>query len=590
MKLYFISLVWCAGCVLTANVAAQMPARLLGRLDPFPEVHNRYADVWGEGNMAYLASYAGSGVIMIDISDPRNPRQVGMFDTPAGSSLRDVIVIHGIGFFSSDDGQGVYIVDVKDPANPRVLSRITEAEQGFRTVHEMHYDNGFLIESDSRTSTIKIFDVRDPAKPSFKWNVTVNTTGEAVHNTFAQNGRMYTSGIRQGTMDVYDISDLANAAPRRLGTFNVGNGAHSAWVTNDGKILASARETIGGDIRLFDVSDGANPKQLSTITPQSFGLVPERDGYSAHNPMIVGNLLFVAWYQAGTQVWDINDPANPKHLGGFDTFPDPVACPRDCFGGNWGVYPMLGLDRVLLSDLDGGLFVVDFSALIPNAKTVSAASYNFSDLAPNSIAAAFGTNLANATLTAGTIPLPTSLGSARITVQDVAGVERNAPLYFVSANQINFQIPPGTKPGPVLLKFTDASGRVTQSATTIQPAAPSIFTFAANGQGAAAAIDAFTNALPPFALTRMNGEPNIIALFATGLGADATDTDGNIAASTRALINGLPATVQYAGRAPGFVGLNQWNIVLPAGLSSGLHRLRIGRNGLLSNETTIAIR
>ncbi|NOT61034.1 MAG: hypothetical protein HOP19_12520, partial [Acidobacteria bacterium] len=494
--------------------------------------------------------------------------------------------------FSSDDSrsaEGVHIVDVSDPVHPQLLSRITANEQGFATVHEMDLDNGFLIESDSRTSVIKIFDVRDPARPVFKWNVTVNTAGEAVHNTFAQNGRMYTSGLR-GTMDVYDITNLATTAPRRLTTINSGSGSHSSWASNDGKILASCRETLGGDVRLYDVSDGANPRLLSTINMASIGLVAERDGYSAHNAIIVGNLLFVSWYQAGTRLWDISNPAAPIYLGGYDTFSDPVNCPVDCYTGNWGVYPFIGLDRVLLSDLDGGLFVVDFSALIPNAKIVSAASYTFTDLAPNSIAAAFGVNLANATRAGNTIPLPTSLGGASIMVQDVKGVERPAPLFFVSPAQINFQIPPGTHPGPLLFKFTDPNGVVKQAPAVAQPAAPSLFTFTANGLGAAVAVDAFTGALPPIAAARTTGEANVFSLYITGLGADATDGGANVAGTTTAFINGISTTVIYAGRAPGFIGLNQLNIVLPVGLPSGVHRLRIGRNGLLSNETTLAIR
>ena len=580
----------CLLAALSASAFAQTNARLVSQFDPDPNVHNRYADVWGEGNYAYLASYRGSGIMIIDISDPRNPRQVGFYDTAITAQFRDVIVKNGIGYFSSDDFQGVHIVDVRDPANPRLLSTITRNEQGFSSVHEQHLDNGFLIESDSRTNVIKIFDVRDPARPAFKYDVTVNSTREAVHNTFAQNGRMYTSGLN-GTMDVYDISNLATTAPRRLATINSGGGSHSSWATNDGKILASCRESFGGDVRLYDMTDGANPKVVSTITLASIGLTTERDGYSAHNPMIVGNMLFVTWYQAGTLVWDISNPASPVYLGGYDTFPGPVNCPADCYEGNWGVYPFSGLDRVLLSDLDGGLFIVDFSALVPNAKVVSSASYKFTDVAPNSIVTAFGINLANATVAAGTIPLPTTLGAATIAVQDVTGVERAAPLFFVSPGQINFQIPPGTQAGPLLLKFTDPSGRVTQSAAVAQPAAPSIFTFNASGSGAAAALDAFTGALPPFAALRANGEANILSLYFTGLGADATDAAvANVASSVNVLLNGLPATVQYAGRAPGLVGLNQLNVVLPAGLTSGAQRLRIGRGGLLSNETTIAIR
>ena len=65
---------------------------------------------------------------------------------------------------------------------------------------------------------------------------------------------------------------------------------------------------------------------------------------------------------------------------------------------------------------------------------VSAASYLGSPgaLAPNSIVAAFGTQLATGTLAANSLPLPTSLLTTRVTV---AGIP--APLFFVSTNQIN---------------------------------------------------------------------------------------------------------------------------------------------------------
>lgn len=72
--------------------------------------------------------------------------------------------------------------------------------------------------------------------------------------------------------------------------------------------------------------------------------------------MIEGNLLYVSWYQAGAQVFDIADPKNPT-LGRFDTFSGPVSC----FDGNLGVYPFLGSDRILASDIDTGLYVLSLT-------------------------------------------------------------------------------------------------------------------------------------------------------------------------------------------------------------------------------------
>jgi uncharacterized protein (TIGR03437 family) len=48
---------------------------------------------------------------------------------------------------------------------------------------------------------------------------------------------------------------------------------------------------------------------------------------------------------------------------------------------------------------------------------------------------------------AASIPLPGELAGTTVKVRDSAGVERSAPLFFVSPNQINYQLPPGTASG-----------------------------------------------------------------------------------------------------------------------------------------------
>jgi uncharacterized protein (TIGR03437 family) len=78
--------------------------------------------------------------------------------------------------------------------------------------------------------------------------------------------------------------------------------------------------------------------------------------------------------------------------------------------------------------------------------------------------------------------------------------------------------------------------------------------------------------------------------FGTGLGADVTDIDGNANAAVQARIGGQAVTVLYAGRAPGFVGLNQLNIVLPAGITAGTYTLLVSRDGVAANSVTVTIR
>ena len=261
----------------------------------------------------------------------------------------------GIGYFASDNGGGLHIVDLSDPTTPTLISQVTSADSGYNRIHNVFYADGFLYEADSRTQVVKVFDVSDPNNPSFVRDITA-AANPFVHDVTVRGSRLYASGWSGGTF-VYDVSDVGTSAPL-LGSVASGGNSHSSWVTSDGETLIVAREANGADVRIFDISDPNSAVLLSTMSAASLGI----SAFSPHNPVLFDDdLLFISWYQAGVQVIDISDPLNPVRVGDYDTFAGAVSG----FDGNWGVYPLLGLDRVLLSDLDGGLFIVDASPLGP---------------------------------------------------------------------------------------------------------------------------------------------------------------------------------------------------------------------------------
>jgi choice-of-anchor B domain-containing protein len=340
------------GAVLPTVSRAQN-INLVSQLDPFPG-NDRYGDVWGEGNYAYLGSFQGAGVAIIDLSDPGSPFLAATYSPASGGQFKDVKVDAGIGYFSSDNGGGLHIVDLSDPTSPSLLSQITSAAQGFNSIHNVFVSSGYVYEADSRTPTVKVFDVSDPQNPFFVRNITTPDT-RFIHDVTVRGGRLYASGF-QGFTYIYDVSDVGSTPPPLLGSVSSGINSHASWVTSDGRILISAREISDGDVRIFDITDPGAPVLLSTIDRTSLGI----DAFSPHNPLLFSDtLLFVSWYQAGVQAIDLSDPSNPVAVGSYDTFPGAVSG----FDGNWGVYPFLGLDRVLASDLDGALFILDASAL-----------------------------------------------------------------------------------------------------------------------------------------------------------------------------------------------------------------------------------
>src|SRR5262249_30878321 len=120
--------------------------------------------------------------------------------------------------------------------------------------------------------------------------------------------------------------------------------------------------------------------------------------------------------------------------------------------------------------------------------TVSAADFSPSSIASEAIVAAFGTGLATQTAIANALPLPVILSGSRVAVRDSAGIERISPLFFVSANQINYQIPPGTATGPATMTITSNDGVVSTGTAQIATVAPSLFAQNANGQGVPAGV------------------------------------------------------------------------------------------------------
>jgi uncharacterized protein (TIGR03437 family) len=134
---------------------------------------------------------------------------------------------------------------------------------------------------------------------------------------------------------------------------------------------------------------------------------------------------------------------------------------------------------------------------------------------------------------------------------------------------------------------------------TVGAAGPGIFTLNGSGTGDAAVIDAVSYA--PVTSSQPIAAGGYLGIYCTGLGAvmPATTTGAvpatltNTVVTPSVLIDGQPiqpASVLWAGLAPGFVGLYQVNAQVPATLTAGTHRLQLVVDGAASNTVTFAVR
>ena len=185
-------------------------------------------------------------------------------------------------------------------------------------------------------------------------------------------------------------------------------------------------------------------------------------------------------------------------------------------------------------------------------------------ISPGQFVTLFGTGLAKSTLTAAP-PYPTSLNSVSVSING-----KPAPIYYVSAGQINALVPYATT-GPTATIVVQNSGANSNTVTVaVAATAPGVYTYDGSGSGGGAILHAdysLVNAAKP----AIGGET--VLIYLTGLGTLTPAVTDGTAGTGSALhtadadvwvyVGGQQATIVFKGLAPGFPGLYQLNVTLP---------------------------
>ena len=244
-----------------------------------------------------------------------------------------------------------------------------------------------------------------------------------------------------------------------------------------------------------------------------------------------------------------------------------------------------------------------------NAASFAAASGPAHALADGGIASIFGQNLAAATVSAASSPLPATLAGTSVTVNGAP-----APLFYVSPTQINFQVPYSTDSGSgadfghASIVVTTDAGSSDSIVVDMAAEGAGIFTMDGAGCGQGAVLN-----VKPDGTRSLNSPSNsaspgdYLEIYATGGGrASNAPADGApasadpsardytccLVALNFAELESIPyGTYFFAGKASGLVGVDQIDTLLPAGVHEGCAvPLQIGPVfGTLSQPVTVSI-
>jgi hypothetical protein len=261
-----------------------------------------------------------AGALVVDVSDPADPRELAFFETDY--PIHNCYLADGYAYLTANDGEDnpLVILDVsgagegdgggsdRDRLGPNGVREVgrwalvdhepawRDVWSGARAVHDVWVDGGlaYLAHWDAGTW---IVDVSDPTTPA--------VVGSIPHDRRAP-----------AALAALDDDEIRAESTRPPGN-------HHYVATDDaGTVLGIGRESWArdgrggpGGIDLYDVSDPTAPRHLARIDP------PETDAptmggtwTTSHNFELTDGRLYSSWYQGGVKRHDVSDPTAPREL------------------------------------------------------------------------------------------------------------------------------------------------------------------------------------------------------------------------------------------------------------------------------------
>lgn len=332
-----------------------------GDLPPSAAHFNTYNEIWGyaQDGREYAIIGSTNGVHIHDITDEGSEQQVAFVP----GSEQGVVVVHrdyhdygGYLYAVCDEGNStLQIIDMS--SLPDSAPQVYSSNALFPRAHNIFIDSvSARMYVCGGPLQFAVFSLADPVNPTLLVNAPTQVGFWSdigyVHDVYVENDVAYCNAGDNGFF-VVDFSDINDILLLGALTFYPQPGYnHSGWLMDNGNYYCLADENHGLDMKILDVSDLSDIEVLDTIDT---GVNPLS---IPHNPIYNGDLLHVAYYHDGYYVWDCSNPASPVIVGYYDTSTQPH---QTDYRGAWGVYPFLPSGRVLVSDMQEGLFVLDIS-------------------------------------------------------------------------------------------------------------------------------------------------------------------------------------------------------------------------------------
>jgi len=292
------------------------------------------------------ASSRRNGIVVLSLEDPAHPKQIAEYTETVSGGVHSAFVYtqakHGTHVYLTDDATGsMRVIDLNDPRNPKEIGRWqTDRAPTGRVLHDIDVQDGLAYLSYWNDGLV-ILDIGNgmkggtPNAPTLVSQLKYDLD-DLYRNVEAEGG----PGFIRGT----------HTAWRHKNYIFVGDEVFSATpqgVTMPGMGLGKAN----GRLHVIDVSDVNKPRQVAWYEP--------RDG-GTHNVWVAGDTLYLGDYQGGLRVLDISGElrgdllAQDREMAHVHTGDAQGTLPNAAMA--WGAFYHKGL--VWVNDMFSGLWVI----------------------------------------------------------------------------------------------------------------------------------------------------------------------------------------------------------------------------------------
>lgn len=223
--------------------------------------------IYVSGNRAYAIVDFGyydrgfhidhSDLLVMDISEPENPKKLGAWSITGGAST--IQIAGRYAYYGTV--QGIHVADISDPGNIREVGFCNTFDgRGVPNGIHLSYSYAYIAKGQSG---ILVIDVSDPVNP--------RKVGSCATPGFAR--EIYVSGKyayvadKESGLRIVDISDPKN--PVEVGFYDTPGWALGVCVSNGFAYVAD----MGSGLRMIDVSDPRNPKEVGSCYTQKANAV-----------------------------------------------------------------------------------------------------------------------------------------------------------------------------------------------------------------------------------------------------------------------------------------------------------------------------